>query len=67
MFGEGTCRAWSVMNCLSAWAGAESGVSAAGAGLNPFGSTLLQNAAFGSLPGANVPPSRKLEFPIFNN
>ncbi len=29
-----------------------SGVSAAGARLNPFGSTLLQNAAFGSLPGA---------------
>ena len=52
MFGEGTATAWSVMNCLSACAGAESGVLAAGVRLNPFGSTLLQNAAFGSLPGA---------------
>ena len=67
MFGEGTAATWRVMDCLSACAGAESAVSAIGASLNPFGSTLLQNAAFGSLPGANVPPSRKLEFPIFNN
>jgi len=52
MFGEGTATAWRVMNRLSACAGAESGVSAVGARLNPYGSTLLQNAAFGSLPGA---------------
>ena len=52
VFGEGTVRAWEHMNCLSACARAGSGVSAAGARLNPFGSTLLQNAAFGSLPGA---------------
>jgi hypothetical protein len=67
MFGEGTAATWRFMNCLIVCAGAKSGVSAIGASLNPFGSTLLQNAAFGSLPGANVPPSRKLEFTIFNN
>ena len=67
MFGEGTATAWRVMNCLSACAGAKSGVSTESARLNPFGSILLHNAAFGSLPGANVPPSRKLEFTIFNN
>ena len=67
MSGEETGTAGSVRKRLSACSGAESGVSAAGARLNPYGSTLLQNAAFGSLPGANVPPSRKLEFTIFNN
>ena len=52
MFGEGTATAWRVMNCLSARAGVESGVSTDSARLNPFGSILLHNAAFGSLPGA---------------
>ena len=52
MFGEGTATAWRVMNCLSARTGVESGVSTESARLNPFGSILLQNAAFGSLPGA---------------
>jgi len=52
MFGEGPATVRRVMNSLSVCVDAESGVSIAGASLNPFGSTLLQNAAFGSLPGA---------------
>ena len=52
MFSEGPATVRRVMNSLSACTEAESGVSTAGASLNPFGSTLLQNAAFGSLPGA---------------